>query len=103
MRTCVRVASDAYMRFRRALATSDLAVIEAAAGELPRVGLDDALAILAVMAQARDPRFERAAVRWLGRLCAETPATLRDVRFALALVERLPEGQGALLRLAIRH
>jgi hypothetical protein len=45
---------------------------------------------------ASDPRFDRAAARWFGRLLTETPAGLRDARIALALVERLPAGQDAL-------
>jgi hypothetical protein len=46
---------SAYGRFQRALATGNLQVIEAAAAELPAVGLDDALAILVVLAQTGDP------------------------------------------------
>ena len=57
-------------------------MIKAAAAELPRVGLDDALAILIVLAQTNDPRFDRAAARWVGRLLTETPAGLSDARFA---------------------
>ncbi len=78
---------SAYGRFQRALATGNLQVIEAAAAELPAVGLDDALAILAVLAQTGNPRFDRAAARWVGRLLTETPAALGDARFAVALVE----------------
>ncbi len=59
---------SAYSRFQRALTTGNLGVIEAAAAELPRVGLDDALAILVVLAQSADPRFDRVAARWVGRL-----------------------------------
>jgi hypothetical protein len=101
----VFVTSDghAYSRFRRALVTKNLAIIQAAAVELPGLGLDDALEILWLMAHKRDPRFERAAVRWVGRLLLETPTTLRDARFALVLVERLPDGKDALARLARRR
>jgi len=79
------------------------ALIEAAAAELPKIGLDDALAILIVLAQANDPRFDRAAARWVGRLLTETPAGLSDARFALALVERLPGCRDALHGLARRR
>ena len=92
-----------YARFRRALVTQNLAIIQAAATELPQIALDDALEILWLMAHKRDPRFERAAVRWLGRLLLETPTSLRDARFALVLVERLPDGKEALHRLARRR
>jgi hypothetical protein len=96
----VFVSSAATSRFRQALATQRLDAVLAAAAELPRVGLNDALEILALLAEAGDPRFERAAVRWLGRLLLETPATLRDARFAVVLVERLPQGLATLHRLA---
>jgi len=101
----VFVTSDGhpYSRFRRALVTKNLAIIQAAAAELPTLALDDALEILWLMAHKRDPRFERAAVRWVGRLLLETPTTLRDARFALVLVERLPEGKEALARLSRRR
>lgn len=93
----------AYARFRRALTTSNLSVVEAAAAELPSVRLEDALAILALLAERGDPRFERAATRWVGRLLTETPADLGDARFALALVERLPDCRDALQELARRR
>jgi hypothetical protein len=94
---------NAHARFRRALQTRNLRIVEAAATELPRVGLDDALAILVLLAEAGDPRFDRAATRWVGRLLTETPTGLRDARFALALVERLPAGRDALHGLARRR
>ncbi len=40
-----------------------MGVIEAAAAELPKIGLDDALAILIVLVQTNEPRFNRAAAR----------------------------------------
>ena len=94
---------SAYSRFQRALSTGNLQLIEAAAAELPKVSLEDALAILIVLAQRGDPRFERAAARWVGRLLTETPADLSDARFALALVERLPSCRDALHGLARRR
>jgi hypothetical protein len=47
LRTCVRMgdAGSAYARFQRALATGNLALIHAAASELPQVDLGDALAV----------------------------------------------------------
>lgn len=94
---------SAYSRFQRALATGNMPLIESSAAELPRVGVDDALAILIVLAQVGDPRFDRAAARWVGRLLTETPAGLSDARFALALVERLPDCRDALHRLTRRR
>jgi hypothetical protein len=85
------------------LQTGNLQIVEAAVTDLRRVGLDDALAILVLLAEAGDPRFDRAAARWVGRLLTETPAGLRDARFAIALVERLPAGRDALHGLARRR
>jgi hypothetical protein len=36
----------------------------------------------------------------MGRVLLETSTTLRDARFTLVLVERLPDGKDALRRLA---
>jgi hypothetical protein len=94
---------DAYTRFQRALTTGNLTIVEAAAADLPAVGLDDALVILSLLADSGDPRFDRAAARWIGRLLTETPAGLSDARFALALVERLPSCRDALHALARRR
>jgi hypothetical protein len=92
MRTCVRVTSDgsAYARFRRALDQGRLALVYAAAAELPRLGLDDALEVCVLMSREAHPAYERAAVRWIGRLCAERPVSIHEVRCALALFETLP-------------
>lgn len=87
-------------RFQRALTTHNLVIVEAAARELPRIALDDALSVLALLAADKDPRFDRAAARWVGRLLIETPVGLGDVRFALAMVERLPACRDALHKLA---
>ena len=78
-------------------------IVEAAARELPQVSLDDALRVLALLADAHDPRFDRAAARWVGRLLVETPIGLADARFALAMVERLPACRDALHKLARRR
>jgi hypothetical protein len=62
-----------YTRFRRALRTRNLVIIRAAAAELPRVGLDDALEVCLVVRDTQPERFDAAAVRWIGRYCAERP------------------------------
>jgi len=88
-----------YSRFREALVTRDLATALAAADELPQLQLADALEVLVLLAQAGDPRFERAAALWVGRLLVENRIDLRDARFAMAMVERLPQCRDALHRL----
>ena len=74
-RMFVSMTSDgtAYGRFRRALRMGNLAQVRAAAAELPQVGLDDALAVVLLMDEHDDERYERAAVRWLARLVERAP------------------------------
>lgn len=64
----------------------------AAAAELPKLGLADALALLLLYSRTDRRRFERAAVRWHGRLCLEagrlSPA---DAALALAALGALGE------------
>ena len=59
---------------RRALASGNPLVATASALELPRVPLEDALALVLLYQRAGDGRFERAALRWHARACAEIPA-----------------------------
>ena len=54
---CCDGAGHGYSLFQRALTTGNMRVIEAAAAPHPKVGLDDALAILVVLAQTDDPRL----------------------------------------------
>jgi hypothetical protein len=57
------------------------------------------------MAHEGDPRFDRAAARWIGRLLTETspPMTLNEARWAVAMVEQLPRCRESLHRLAQRR
>jgi hypothetical protein len=91
-----------YSRFRRALKTGNLAIIRAAAAELPHVDLGDALAVCLAIRDAEPQRFERAALRWLARFCVERPAaTVADVRVAASAFERMgrdPDGALEVLR-----
>src|SRR5512135_2364634 len=93
MRTYVRVTSDGnpYARFRRALETGNEALVTAAALELPRIALDDALRICLVLRGGDSARYERAAVRWLGRFALEgRRVTIADLRLAADALEVLP-------------
>jgi hypothetical protein len=98
----VSIKGSPYARFRRAVELGRLPAVLVEAAELPQIQLDDALEILVLMAKEGDPRFDRAATRWVGRLLAERRLTLRDARYAVALVERLPECAASLHRLARR-
>jgi hypothetical protein len=87
----VSIKGSPYARFRRALELGDLALVHLAAAELPRIDLDDALAICVLMARWHDRAFERAAVRWTARLCLEhRTAGIADARVALALFDTMP-------------
>jgi len=85
-----------YARFKRALATGNLALVRAAAAELPAVDLADALAICLLMSARDDDRFERAAVRWLARLALERPGIgLGELRDGLVAFEAMPYNPAA--------
>ena len=89
-----------YLRFDRALATGDPTLVTAAALDLGRLSLADALAVCLVF---RDhdhdhDHYERAAVRWLSRFCQETSGVaVRDAPLALAALTALtgPARHGA--------
>lgn len=80
----------AYARLRQALLTGNLTIVDAAARELPHVDLADALKILRLMADKRDPRYERAAARWAARAAHERGLDLERSRRMLALLDVLP-------------
>jgi len=87
---------SAYARFQRALKTKNLELIRSAAAELPQVGLDDALYVCVLLRDREPERYERAAVRWIGRFCVEKhEVSLADVehaRAAFSLMRKDPEG-----------
>ena len=92
-------SANPYTHLREALVQRDLVTALDAAGELPQLRLAEALEILVLLAETDDARFDRAAARWVGRLLVENRIGLRDARFALAMVERLPQCRDALHRL----
>jgi hypothetical protein len=88
------VTSDGnpYARFKRALETGNEALVIAAARELPQVALDDALRICLVLRGGDRARYERAAVRWLGRFALEARnVTIQDLRHAADALDALPQ------------
>src|SRR5207245_799692 len=56
--TFVSEKGSPYVRFKRALATGNLAVVGSAAAELPTIDLGDALAICLLMNERNDARYE---------------------------------------------
>ena len=51
---------------------------EDAARELPNLSLNDALQLVHLYADTESPKYERAALRWLGRYLAEDEPTLHQ-------------------------
>jgi hypothetical protein len=85
VRTCVREGRRlALPRLLRAIERRSLAQAEAAARELEKLRLEDALGLTLLMLAERDARFERAATRWLGRLLLEYPAVGLEIASELA-------------------
>lgn len=92
-----------YDRLRRSFETQRLEEVLPAAAEVGWINLSDALAILTLMATEGDPRFPKAAARWVGRLLTETPPmTLDEARWVVAMVEQLPRCRDSLHRYARR-
>jgi hypothetical protein len=91
----------AYARFRRALLTKNVRLIDAAARDLTQISLKDALRILVALAEKRDQRFARAAARFAARAMTERGLDLAEARYVLALVEALPRAPEA-VALALR-
>lgn len=98
----------AYAVFQRALARGSVLQIVAAASDLPRVSLDDALAICLAFLDHEPGRYPRAAAKWASRFCGERPIALADAQLLVAALGALP-GAGvraaseALIEIAARH
>lgn len=91
--TFVTAQPSAHVAFRRAIERRALWMAEDAARELPNLSLTDALQLVHLYADRESPKFERAALRWLGRYLDEGSPTLQQ--FA-AVTARLAKGrQGA--------
>jgi hypothetical protein len=92
MRTCVRMTSQGspHARFRRALAGRNPTLVVAAAAELGRLSLGEALAVTLVFLPQELERYERASVRWHARWCLEARPRLDEAGLALAALRALP-------------
>ena len=58
-------AGSPYSRFQRALERGSLTTVLTTAGELERIGLNDALAVCAAVAREDPAEFDRFALRWV--------------------------------------
>jgi hypothetical protein len=85
-------------RLGRAIEDLDADLALATAREMGYVGLYDALRLCRMLARAGDPRYERAAVRWMLRLESETDASLPELELAavgLGVLARAPQSEQA--------
>ena len=71
---------------------------EDAARELPNLPLEDALQLVQLYAERGSPKYEKAALRWLGRYLTESSPRLR--RFAEVSADSSRSGWEALPTLA---
>ena len=90
-----------YARFQHALRIGRLSMVRAAAAELPRIDLDDALAICLLIEDQDAERYERAAVRWHVRFVYESKNVgMRESQAVLALLAAIPVNSLAATALA---
>lgn len=88
----------AHGRFTRFIQQRNVFQAELAARELGQLSLENALALVALYAEAGEGKFERAAVRWLRRLLDERELSLGEARRGCEWLELL-EGEDAGLAL----
>jgi hypothetical protein len=68
------------MRFRRALDRGNVTEALSSASELEHVGLSEALELCLLIGDKQPSKFDRAALRWHGRLCREAMSASRRLR-----------------------
>ena len=88
------MAAEAHpsVRFRRAIERRALWAAEDAARELPNLPLEDALQLVHLYAERGSPKYEKAALRWLGRYRTEGSPSLQrfaEITASLARLEPL--------------
>jgi hypothetical protein len=80
----------AHGRFERFLRQGNVEMAEQAARELGQLSLRDALSLVSLYARMGSPKFEPAAVKWVGRLALEGRAIdLQDMLVAVAALSQL--------------
>ncbi len=91
----------AYARFRRALKTGNAHIALAAAPELRKVGLADALSLVLLIREDNPVLYDKAAVRWFARYAADDRyLMLRDARELIDLLDGVGRhDQDAVVRL----
>ena len=95
MRTYVLDGGPIPVRFQRAIERRAVWFAEDAARELPNLSLNDALQLVHLYADMESPKYERAALRWLGRYLAEDEPTLHQfAEITATLAGHDPNGVG---------
>ena len=74
--------AESLARFRSAIERSDATAAWLAAAGMEVLSRHDALQLCHALAKTRDPRYDRAARRWVGLLAAERDTNLGDVAVA---------------------
>jgi hypothetical protein len=77
-------------RFRRAIQRKNLLGAETCAREMGVVGLNEALDLVCLVAEAAPERLDGFARRWLARLAGERALTLRELDLAVTALRALP-------------
>jgi hypothetical protein len=87
----VGAAGSPHGAFQRAVDRGNVLLALAAARDLGRLSLEDALALTTLFARVGDARADAAAVRWLARLAEERTPTLAGMRLAAQALAALPD------------
>jgi hypothetical protein len=84
---------SAHGRFQRAIHRRHVQAAEMAAREMGGLSLADALSLCELLANADPARYERAALRWLGRFIDERLPPVTEVALAASALAELRHGQ----------
>jgi hypothetical protein len=82
-------------RFKRAIEGRRVFHAELAARECVNLSLGEALDLVVLYAEAEPAKFERAAVRWLGKYVAESAPSLLRAQMAVGALSELRGGSEA--------
>jgi hypothetical protein len=77
----------AYDQLYKALVDRDMSAVDTAAQSMDHIALKDSLGIIATMASVHDPRFDRAAARWLSQAIVEKHLSLQQTRKVVMVLE----------------
>jgi hypothetical protein len=84
--------------FKWAIERGNVLIAEMAAREVGNLTLTEALDLLALCAAFEAAKYERAAIRWLGRFVTELAPTLLRAQVAVAALSELRGGSDAAVK-----